>query len=117
MASNNSRLELGDSVHEALLSPDASNPSQQYERETQAALRRKEQQLDANSHRRKLFGWLSYAFARYVPCPTVTNTFNLITLLYSEVFAVCSLTLFLPICLEVCFVLFRFLAISGRFTD
>src|SRR5450432_2772378 len=66
MASNNSRLELGDSVHEALLSPDASNPSQQYERETQAALRRKEQQLDANSHRRKLFGWLSYAFARYV---------------------------------------------------
>jgi hypothetical protein len=66
MALNNSRLELGDSVHEALLSPDASNPSQQYEQETQAALRRKEQQLDANSHRRKLFGWLSYAFARYV---------------------------------------------------
>jgi len=71
MASDSSRLELGDSVHDALLSQDPLHPAQQYERETQAALRRKEQQLDANSHRRKLFGWLSYAFARYV-----ITTFN-----------------------------------------
>jgi Vacuole effluxer Atg22 like len=117
MASNNSRLELGDSVHEALLSPDGSHPAEQYERETQAALRRKEQQLDANSHRRKLFGWLSYAFARYGTVVQRSQTLNLTTLLYSEVFAVCSLTLFLPICLEVCFLSFQAFAISGRLTE
>ncbi|KIM31048.1 hypothetical protein M408DRAFT_327938 [Serendipita vermifera MAFF 305830] len=79
---NNSTLALGDSVHDALLADSAEiDPARRYEEETEAVLRRKEQQIDAQSHRRKLFGWLSYAFA-------------------SEVFAVCSLTLFLPICLE-----------------
>lgn len=75
-----STLVLGDSVHDALLTDD-NDPSRLYEQETQAALRRKELQLDVKSYRKKLLGWLSYAFA-------------------SEVFAVCSLTLFLPICLE-----------------
>jgi hypothetical protein len=41
----------------------------------------------------------------------VAKAFNLITLLYSEVFAVCGLTLFLPICLEVCFL---FISVSGN---
>lgn len=81
MSAQGSTLELGDSVHDALLTRDERDPALVYEQETQAALRRKEQQIDAKSHRKKLLGWLSYAFA-------------------SEVFAVCSLTLFLPICLE-----------------
>lgn len=62
MATSNSTLALGDSVHEALLPPN--DPTRRYEEETEAVLRRKEHQIDAKSHKRKLYGWLSYAFAR-----------------------------------------------------
>jgi hypothetical protein len=61
-----STLALGDSVHDALLTDD-NDPSRLYEQETQAALRRKELQLDVKSYRKKLLGWLSYAFARQAP--------------------------------------------------
>lgn len=57
------------------------DPSEAYNGETQDALDQKLRSLDSKAHRNRLRGWYSYAFA-------------------SEVFAVCSLTLFLPICLE-----------------
>jgi len=69
MTTQDSSLELGDSVHDALLTTEERSASHVYEQETQAALRRKEQQLDAKSHRKKLLGWLSYAFARHVTDP------------------------------------------------
>ena len=59
--------------------------------------------LDVNVHayRKKLRGWLSYAFARYtcspLPSERVKETDNV---KHSEVFVIVSLTLFLPICLE-----------------
>jgi hypothetical protein len=62
-------LSVGDdSAHDALLPTEDydRDPSRIYEEETQEALMRKEQQLDAKSHRKKLLGWLSYAFARSV---------------------------------------------------
>lgn len=62
-----SALDLGDSIQDSLLPRD---PARLYEEETQDALRRKEQQLDSKSHRKKLLGWLSYAFARLVSIPS-----------------------------------------------
>lgn len=50
-----------------------------------------------NTHSRWLLGWLSYAFARYFhPFLSRLSTNRV----HSEVFAVVSLALFLPICLE-----------------
>lgn len=73
MSAQGSTLELGDSVHDALLTRDERDPALVYEQETQAALRRKEQQIDAKSHRKKLLGWLSYAFARHVTDPCIAG--------------------------------------------
>jgi len=70
-----------------------------------------------SQYKKKLNGWLSYAFARFVhwalaqavvTAPAtilVTRTtadefYSFIYFLYSEVFVIVSLTLFLPICLE-----------------
>lgn len=64
MTGPESILELGDSVQDALLP--SNDPSRAYEEATNDALLQKERQLDAKSHRKKLLGWLSYAFARCV---------------------------------------------------
>ncbi|KAG8850085.1 Autophagy protein 22 [Serendipita sp. 411] len=64
--------------------PSAENeqdPASRYTGETQDALEATVRRLDSKLANKRLRGWYSYAFA-------------------SEVFAVCSLTLFLPICLE-----------------
>ncbi|KAG8809928.1 Autophagy protein 22 [Serendipita sp. 399] len=57
------------------------DPASRYTGETQDALDATVRRLDSKLATKRLRGWYSYAFA-------------------SEVFAVCSLTLFLPICLE-----------------
>jgi MFS transporter, UMF1 family len=48
-------------------------------------------------YKRKLYGWLSYAFARSASCSV---RLQLSYTRHSEVFVIVSLTLFLPICLE-----------------
>jgi len=53
----------------------------------------------SNEYRHRLFGWLSYAFARYVFLINVRYSYLKQTF-FSEVFVIVSLTLFLPICLE-----------------
>lgn len=58
-----SGLELGDSPQDALLPLPNSGPLQEYERETDGLLEQRVQKLDSRAHKKKLRGWLSYAFA------------------------------------------------------
>ena len=54
----------------------------------------------AKQYRKKLHGWLSYAFARYIQFSALHKLRDSPQTCNSEVFVVVSLTLFLPICLE-----------------
>lgn len=58
-----SGVELGDSPQDALLPLPNFGSLQEYERETDDLLERRVQKLDSKAHRKKLRGWLSYAFA------------------------------------------------------
>lgn len=60
---NASSVELGDSSHDALLPPPNSGSLREYEEETDDLLERRVQKLDSKAHKKKLRGWLSYAFA------------------------------------------------------
>jgi len=58
-----SSVELGDSPQDALLPLPNSGSLREYEQETDDLLERRVQKLDSRAHKKKLRGWLSYAFA------------------------------------------------------
>lgn len=55
---------------------------------------------DEKAAKRHLRGWLSYAFARCVATLFFMRSVLMCLQVYSEVFVVVSVTMFLPICLE-----------------
>jgi len=56
-------VELGDSPRDALLPLPNFGSLREYEEETDDLLERRVQKLDSRAHKKKLRGWLSYAFA------------------------------------------------------
>ncbi len=58
-----SDVELGDSPQDGPLPLPISGSLREYEQETDVLLERRVQKLDSRAHKKKLRGWLSYAFA------------------------------------------------------